>query len=103
MHAYMVARLLSRRIESDVPYNGNGPLPSTVRVPDEIYEALRGIRLPLEQQYQSAAPTTQDIVNVALRQFIKNWENPDKRSELLKELLEQRSLSRKKMGRKESI
>jgi hypothetical protein len=67
-------------------------------VPDDLYEALREIRLPLEQQYQSAAPTTQDMVNVALQQFIQDWKNPDKQSELLGELLECRKLSRKRMG-----
>lgn len=75
-------------------------MPSTVRVPDDLYETLREIRLPLEQQYQSAAPTTQDMVNVALKQFIKDWENPDKQPELLSELLEHRKLSRKRMGGK---
>jgi len=77
-------------------------LPSTVRVPDDLYETLREIRLPLEQQYQSAAPTIQDMVNVALKRFVKDWEEPDNQAELLSELLEQRKVSRTKMGRKSS-
>lgn len=77
---------------------GTLTLPSTVRVPDDLYEILREIRLSLETQYHSAAPTTQDMVNVALKQFIKDWGNPDKQSELLSELLEHRKLSRKRMG-----
>lgn len=77
-------------------------MPSTVRVPDDLYETLREIRLPLEQQFQSAAPTTQDMVNVALKRFIKDWEEPDKQSELLAELLEHRKLARTKMGRRSS-
>ena len=77
-------------------------MPSTVRVPDDLYETLREIRLPLEQQYQSAAPTIQDMVNVALKRFVKDWEEPDNQAELLSELLEQRKVSRTKMGRKSS-
>lgn len=73
---------------------------STIRVPDDLYETLRDIRLPLEQQYQSAAPTTQDMVNVSLKQFIKDWGDPDKQSKLLSELLEHRKLARNKMGRR---
>lgn len=75
-------------------------MPSTVRVPDDLYETLREIRLPLEQQYQSAAPTIQDMVNVALKRFVKDWEEPDNQAELLSELLEQRKVSRTKMGRR---
>jgi hypothetical protein len=95
----MVASLLSRRIKSDVTHSGNYLLPS-VRVPDDLYERLRQIRLPLEEQYQSAAPTVQDIVNVALKQFIQDWKEPDKQPELLSQLLEHRRLSRKRMGSK---
>lgn len=76
-------------------------MPSTVRVPDDLYETLREIRLPLEQQYQSAAPTTQDMVNVALKRFIRDWKKLDKQAELLDELLEHRKKSRKRMGRRE--
>jgi hypothetical protein len=76
-------------------------LPSTVRVPDDLYEKLREIRLPLEQQFQSAAPTTQDMVNVALKRFIKDWEETEKQSELLMELLEHRKLARRRMGGKQ--
>ena len=75
-------------------------MPSTVRVPDDLYETLREIRLLLERQYQSAAPTTQDMVNVALKRFIKEWEELDKQSELLAELFEHRKTSRKRMGNK---
>lgn len=75
-------------------------MPSTVRMPDDLYETLRKIRMPLEQKYQSAAPTTQDIVNVALKRFVKDWEEPSKQAELLSELLEQRNLARQRMGGK---
>ncbi len=73
-------------------------MPSTVRVPDDIYETLREIRLLLESQYQSATPTTQDMVNVALKQFIQNWQSSDKQPQILSELLEHRKLARKRMG-----
>ncbi|MBF2075688.1 MAG: hypothetical protein IGS50_18270 [Synechococcales cyanobacterium C42_A2020_086] len=75
-------------------------MPSTVRVPDDLYETLREIRLPLEQQYQSAAPTIQDMVNVALKRFIKDWSDAEERPSLLDELLEQRKLARARMGQK---
>lgn len=73
---------------------------STVRVPRELYETLRDLRLPLESQYQSAAPTVQDMVSVALKRFINDWENPDERSQLLSELLQQRKIARSNMGKK---
>lgn len=73
---------------------------STVRVPRELYEMLREIRLSLESQYQSAAPTVQDMISVALKRFINDWENPDKQSQLLGELLEHRRVARSNMGNK---
>jgi hypothetical protein len=72
---------------------------SNVRIPRELYETLRQIRLSLESQYQAGSPTIQDMVNVAIKRFIQNLENPEIRAELLTEMMEQRSLSRKKMGR----
>ena len=73
---------------------------STVRVPRELYETLREIRLSLESQYHSAAPTVQDMISVALKRFINDWENPDKQSQLLGELLEHRRVARSNMGKK---
>ena len=80
--------------------SGNLTLSSTVRVPRELYETLREIRLSLESQYQSAAPTVQDMISVALKRFINDWENPDKQSQLLGELLEHRTVARSHMGKK---
>jgi hypothetical protein len=40
----------------------------------------------------------QDMVNVALKKFINDWENPDEQSQLLNKLLEHRQVARSKMG-----
>jgi len=76
-------------------------LPSTVRVPVDLYESLRQIRLSLESQYHSDAPTIQDLVSVAMRRFMLDWKNPDIKSELLTELLESRKVARSRMGNKQ--
>ncbi|MBD2101022.1 hypothetical protein [Leptolyngbya sp. FACHB-261] len=76
------------------------PQPKVVRVPDALYESLRRIRHSLEPRYQSATPAIQDMVNVALQQFIKDWENSGKQSKLLSDLLEHRKLARERMGGK---
>lgn len=75
---------------------------STVRVPIELYESLRKIKVSLESQHSSAAPSIQDLVNVAFRRFLKDWNNVDERSQILDELLKNRQDSRSKMGRKKS-
>lgn len=80
--------------------SGNPTLSSTVRVPGELYETLRQIRLSLESEHQSAAPTVQDMISVALKRFINDWENPDTQSQLLGELLEHRRVARSNMGKK---
>lgn len=79
---------------------GNLLLPSTIRVPDELYENLREIRLSLESRHQSAAPTIQDLVSVSLKRLIRSWESPDERNSLLQELLEHREDARLRMGKK---
>lgn len=75
-------------------------MPSTVRVPVELYEDLRQIRLSLESQYHGAGPTMQDLVSVAMKRFILDWKNPDIKSVLLTELLESRKVARSRMGNK---
>lgn len=84
------------------PPSGNRTLSSTVRVPGELYEGLRQIRLSLESEYQSAAPTVQDMISVALKRFINDWENADTQSQLLGELLEHRRVARSNMGKRHS-
>jgi hypothetical protein len=69
---------------------------------DELYEALRQIRLSLESEHQSAAPTVQDMISVALKRFINDWENADTQSQLLSELLEHRRVARSNMGKRHS-
>lgn len=71
---------------------------STVRVPADLYEALRQIKVELESQHQSAAPSVQDMVTVALRRFIDDWNNSEEQNQLLNELLEHRKIARSNMG-----
>lgn len=75
-------------------------MPSTVRVPTDLYQTLREIRISLESQHSSAAPTVQDMVSVAIERFIGDWQNPEEQSQLLEELLEHRQSARSRMGRK---
>lgn len=98
----MVASVLSSRLECWRYLLGSQTLPSTVRVPDDIYEALRQIRIQLESQHQSAAPAMQDLVSVALERFLKDWNDSNTNEELLSELLEHRKAARSRMGRKQS-
>jgi len=78
-------------------------LPSTVRVPVELYEELRQIRLSLESQYHGAAPTIQDLVSVALRRFILDWKNLENQQQLVEELLLNRREARSRMGKGKSF
>ncbi|MDY6785797.1 MAG: hypothetical protein SW833_25140, partial [Cyanobacteriota bacterium] len=75
-------------------------MPSTVRVPAELYQKLREIRLSLESEHYSAAPSVQDIVSVAIERFIVDWENSDEKLRLIEELLERRQAARSRMGKR---
>jgi hypothetical protein len=79
------------------------PLPHQARIPDDTYAQLYTIKHSLEQMLApnriSDAPSVQDIVNVALRRLISDWQDPQKQNLLHDELLEQRRIARKKMGR----
>ena len=81
---------------------GNLALSSTVRIPDDIYQTLRQFKITLEAQHQSAAPTMQDLVTVALERFIDDWNTSDSKEELLNELLEHRQKARSRMGKKKT-
>lgn len=72
---------------------------STVRITDELYQELRQIKLLLEQEYFSAAPSIQDFVTVAIKRLITHLDNPDMKIIILNELLEQRQKARSLMGR----
>jgi len=74
-----------------------------VRVPVELYEDLRQIRLSLESQYHGAAPTMQDLVSVALRHFILDWKNLENQQQLVEELLLNRREARSRMGKGKSF
>ncbi|MEH2356525.1 hypothetical protein [Nostoc sp.] len=73
-------------------------MPQPVRVPDEIYAILQQIKFSLDPEYMKAAPSVQDMVNVALKRFIEDGEHPDSQTQLLNELLEQRQIARSRMG-----
>ncbi|WP_407899325.1 hypothetical protein [Scytonema sp. NUACC26] len=80
-------------------------MPHQARIPDEVYAELYTIKHSFEHLLApnriSDAPSVQDIVNVALRRLIKDWQDPEKQNLLHNELLEQRRIARTKMGRKE--
>lgn len=73
-------------------------MPQPVRVPDDFYATLQEIKFSLDPQYLKAAPSIQDMVNVALKRFIQDWQHPDSHIQLLDELLEQRQIARSRMG-----
>ncbi|BAZ19262.1 hypothetical protein NIES4073_01320 (plasmid) [Kalymmatonema gypsitolerans NIES-4073] len=82
------------------------PLPHQARIPDEIYAQLYTIRHSCEQMLApnrtSDAPSLQDIVNVALKRLISDWQDDEKQNLLRNELLEQRRAARSNMGRRKS-
>lgn len=73
---------------------------STVRVPAELYQKLREIRLLLESEHYSAAPSVQDLVSLAIERFIADWEKADEKSKLNEELLDRRQAARSRMGKR---
>jgi hypothetical protein len=79
-------------------------LPHQVRIPDDIYAELYKIKHLFEQSLEpqkiSNAPSLQDMVNVALKRLIKDWQDPEQQILLRDELLEQRSVARSNMGRR---
>jgi hypothetical protein len=79
-------------------------LPHQARIPDEIYADLYAIKHSFEQMlspYQiSDVPSVQDIVNVALKRLIKDWQDSDKHNLLFNQLLEQRKVARSNMGKR---
>ncbi|MBH8566797.1 hypothetical protein I8748_32400 [Nostoc sp. CENA67] len=81
-------------------------MPHQARIPDEIYAQLYTIRHSCEQMLApnrtSDAPSLQDIVNVALKRLIKDWQDENKQNLLQEELLEQRRTARSNMGRRKS-
>ncbi len=79
-------------------------LPHQARIPDDIYTQLYSIRQSFEQMLApnriSDTPSVQDIVNVALKRLIRDWQDPEKQDLLRDELLEQRRVARLNMGRR---
>ncbi|QLE46509.1 hypothetical protein FD723_40570 (plasmid) [Nostoc sp. C052] len=73
-------------------------MPQQVRISDDTYDTLREISFSLESEYMKATPTIQDLVSVALERLIEDWEHPDSKDKLLKELLEHRQMARSRMG-----
>ncbi|MEG3438296.1 hypothetical protein V0288_14295 [Pannus brasiliensis CCIBt3594] len=73
---------------------------STIRIPPDIHQSLQEIRLSLESRHFSAAPTLQDIVSVALKRFIQDWNNSGEQEQILETLLQHRQEARSRMGKK---
>jgi hypothetical protein len=75
-------------------------LSTNVRIPPELYQKLRKIRISLDSEYYSAAPTIQDLVTIAIKRLIEDWEDSEEQNQLLDELLNQRQQARSRMGKK---
>ncbi len=73
-------------------------MPASVRVPDDIYKAIRQIRIALEGEYEFKTPSFQDFTNVAFERLLREWEDPKTREEILQELLTRRQQARMRMG-----
>ena len=73
-------------------------MPVNVRVPDELYKAIRLIRIALEEEYEFKTPSFQDFINVALERLLREWEDPNTREQILQELLTRRQQARMRMG-----
>jgi hypothetical protein len=82
------------------------PLPYQARIPDEIYAQLYQIKHSFERSLAphqiSNAPSLQDMVNVALKRLIRDWQDSEQQNLLHDELLEQRKIARSNMGRRKS-
>lgn len=76
-------------------------LASTVRIPSEIYKTLQDMKVSLESEHYSAAPTLQDLVTVAIKRFIRDWNNPNERSQIQDELFRNRREARSRMGKRQ--
>ncbi len=73
---------------------------STVRIPTDIYEQLQEIHVGLKAEHYSAAPTIQDLVSVAVKKLIIDWNDDLLQPQLLEELLEHRKDARTRMGKR---
>lgn len=72
----------------------------TICVPIEVYQTLHEIKVSLESQHFTSAPTMQDLVSVAVRRFIRDWDNTDERTQIIDELLENRQEAQSRMGKR---
>jgi len=77
-------------------------LSRNIRIPNELYDRLYQIKVSLEGQHQSDAPTLQDMVSVAIRKFCEECDDPNSQAELLEELLKSRQEARSRMGKRKS-
>ncbi len=72
---------------------------STVRVPTELYQKIRKIKLSLERDHYSAAPSLQDFITVAIQRLVRDWETREQQEVIIQELLRNRQLARSRMGK----
>jgi len=90
------------KIWLDLIFIVKSPLSRNIRLPDELYNKLYQIKVSLQDQYQSDAPSLQDLVSVAIEKLCDEWEDPNLQAELLEELLESRREARSRMGKRKS-
>jgi len=77
-------------------------LASTVRISTDVYEQLQEIHVALKTEHYSAAPTIQDLVSVAVKRLINDWNDDRLQPQLLEELLQHRKDARARMGKRKS-
>jgi hypothetical protein len=91
------------------PAQGPGDMPSfgssrkfvayTIKLPAEQLAALQSIWLELKRLYGSNSPDKSGMIQLAVQDWLKRWDGPDK-AKLLNELLEIRQDTRKRQHKR---
>jgi hypothetical protein len=86
---------------SDVPTFGTSRkyVAYTIKLPAEQLAALQTIWLELKRLYGSNSPDKSGMIQLAVQDWLKRWDGPDK-ARLLTELLEIRQDTRKRQHKK---
>jgi len=71
----------------------------TIKLPAEQLAALQSIWLELKRLYGSNSPDKSGMIQLAVQDWLKRWDGPDK-AKLLNELLEIRQDTRKRQHKK---
>ena len=72
----------------------------TVKLPSEQLAALQLIWLELKKMYGSHSPDKSGIIQLAIADWLKRWDGPEKQ-QMLRQLLEIREQTRKRQYRKD--